>query len=57
MATYNLGPVTVTSCETVLFFVSIWIISLDATNRLLTQHLTDRLTTLTGKSGQLTSGT
>ena len=55
MATSDFGPVTVTSCETVLFFTSIWIISWDATNRSTTQHLTDHLTALTGKSGLPTS--
>ena len=57
MATSDFGPVTVTSYETVMFFVSICIISWDATNRSLTQRFTDRLTALTGKSGLLTSGT
>ena len=56
MATSDFGPVTVTSSETVLFFTSIWIISWDATNRLIIQHLTDHLTALTGKSGLLTLG-
>ena len=42
MATWDFGPVTVVSFETVLFFVYIWIISWDATNRSLIQHLTDR---------------
>ena len=55
MATSDFGPVTVTSCETVR--LSIWIISWDATNRLITQRLTDHLTALTGKSGLLTLGT
>ena len=33
MATYDLGPVTVISCETARFFLYIWIISWDATYR------------------------
>ena len=33
MATCDFGPVTVISCERALFFVYIWIISWDATNR------------------------
>ena len=57
MVTSDFGPVTVAGCETALFFLSIWIISTDATNRSLTQRLTERLTALTGKSGLLTSGT
>ena len=42
MATCNFGHVTVISCEAALFFVYIRIISWDATNRSLTQRLTDR---------------
>ena len=41
MATGDCGPVTVLSCETALFFMYIWIISWDATNKSLIQHLTD----------------
>ena len=37
-----LESVTVKSCERVLFFVYIWIISWDATNKSLTQRYTDR---------------
>ena len=33
MATCDFGPVTVISCERALFFIYIWIISWDATNR------------------------
>ena len=43
MATSDFGPITVISCETALFFVYIWIISLDATYRSLLQRLTDRI--------------
>ena len=42
MAICDFGPVTVISCETALFFVYIWTISWDATNRLLIQRLIDR---------------
>ena len=38
MATCGFGPVTVINCERVLFFVYIWIISWDATNRSLIQR-------------------
>ena len=41
MATCDFGPVTVISGETLQFFVYIWIISWDATNRSLIQHLGD----------------
>ena len=42
MPTYDMGPVTVISCETALFFVYIWIISWDATYKSLIQRLRDR---------------
>ena len=42
MATFDFGRVTIKSCETVLFFVYIWIFSWEATNRSFIQRLTDR---------------
>ena len=42
MATCDFGSVTVISCETALFFIKSWIISWNATNKSLIQHLTDR---------------
>ena len=42
MATSDFGPVTVTSCETVLLSIHILIISWDATTNTLIQRLTDR---------------
>ena len=41
MATCDFRPVTVISGETLDFFVYIWIISWDATNRSLIQRLAD----------------
>ena len=40
MATSDFGPVTVIRCETALFFIYIWIILSDATNKSLIQRLT-----------------
>ena len=42
MATCDFRPVTVKSCETALFFIYIWTVSWDATNRWLIQCLIDR---------------
>ena len=50
MGTCNFVSVSKKSCETVLIFVHIWIISWDATNRSLIQCVTDRQTALTGRS-------
>ena len=41
MATSDFGPVTVTICETELFFIHIWIILWDATTKSLIHCLTD----------------
>ena len=42
IATCDFGTVTVISCARALFFVYIWIISWDATNRSVIQCYTDR---------------
>ena len=34
----NVGPATVKSCERALFFIYVWIISSDATNKSFIQH-------------------
>ena len=52
IVTSDFGPVTVTGCETALFFVSHYFMGCN--KQIVNTALTDRLTGLTGKSGLLT---